>query len=316
MWPCLIQLSVVCVVGWDYLCGLSGALGRPMWLVGDGCGRTCAVVTWLLLSTASYVVGSMMPLKFGFILGYLVFNLFLTIAVYCHHKAMTTNPGTVPLRDPNSPALEIDQKRKVFVIDGKTMTVCRKCQNYRPRFAHHCSICGRCVRRMDHHCPWINNCVGEDNQKYFMLFCLYVAISSFIGAVMTGCSLAMCPEDSQERCGMDSELNPLKVILVLMECFVFGEQQQDFCVIDDHCVTIGFFTVIMFSSQLCTVMEGIPSVDKWQGAEVDTDDDELSSLDQVLGNGKFLGSKYLYWLVPILPRPPQKDNEHFIMRVV
>lgn len=30
---------------------------------------------------------------------------------------------------------------------------CSKCSSLRPQRAHHCSICGVCVMKMDHHCP-------------------------------------------------------------------------------------------------------------------------------------------------------------------
>ncbi|CAG9828332.1 unnamed protein product [Diabrotica balteata] len=63
--------------------------------------------------------------------------------------------------------------------------VCEKCRIVKPDRAHHCSVCGVCVLKMDHHCPWINNCVSFTNYKYFILFlgyallyCIYVSLTS------------------------------------------------------------------------------------------------------------------------------------------
>ncbi|XP_033216454.1 palmitoyltransferase ZDHHC15B-like isoform X1 [Belonocnema kinseyi] len=50
---------------------------------------------------------------------------------------------------------------------------CEQCLLVKPDRAHHCSVCGTCVLKMDHHCPWVNNCVGFHNYKFFMLFLAY-----------------------------------------------------------------------------------------------------------------------------------------------
>jgi hypothetical protein len=67
--------------------------------------------------------------------------------------------------------------------NNSVLKYCNYCKETKPLRAHHCTICGYCVFKMDHHCPWINNCVGQNNHRYFILFlthtligCLYVSI--------------------------------------------------------------------------------------------------------------------------------------------
>jgi hypothetical protein len=55
---------------------------------------------------------------------------------------------------------------------------CEKCKEVKPLRTHHCSICNVCCFKMDHHCPWVNNCLGLENQRYFLLFIFYLMIGS------------------------------------------------------------------------------------------------------------------------------------------
>lgn len=68
-------------------------------------------------------------------------------------------------------------------ITPGTLSRCRKCSILRPERSHHCRICNRCVLKYDHHCPWINQCVGLHNERHFVLFLIYLVVSTFFYAL-------------------------------------------------------------------------------------------------------------------------------------
>ncbi|VDK68820.1 unnamed protein product [Litomosoides sigmodontis] len=168
----------------------------------DLCGIFCALLTYLAMIYADYVVifWLITPIFMQSLWGVfhaVMFNTVLFFAFSSHFRAMVTDPGIVPIsrkrfsrfnknRFPKFPSdsesnstdtdMELIGEENKFV--GKDWTICTRCESYRPPRAHHCRICRRCIRKMDHHCPWVNNCVGEYNQKYFLQFLLYVGLSS------------------------------------------------------------------------------------------------------------------------------------------
>ncbi|KAM4658470.1 palmitoyltransferase ZDHHC3 isoform 4-T7 [Amazona ochrocephala] len=127
---------------------------------------------------------------------------------------------------------------------GQVVYKCPKCCSIKPDRAHHCSVCKRCIRKMDHHCPWVNNCVGENNQKYFVLFTMYIALISLHALIMVGFHFLYCFEEDWTKCSSFSP--PTTVILLILLCF--------------EALLFLIFTSVMFGTQvhsICTDETGI-----------------------------------------------------------
>ena len=60
------------------------------------------------------------------------------------------------------------------------MRWCKKCSALKPPRAHHCTMCGRCILKMDHHCPWTGNCIGYANYQQFLLILFWGLVATLI----------------------------------------------------------------------------------------------------------------------------------------
>ncbi|CAO2633044.1 Palmitoyltransferase ZDHHC3 [Lemmus lemmus] len=219
-----------------------------MWFIRDGCGIACAIVTWFLVLYAEFVVLFVMLIPsrdyvYSVING-IVFNLLAFLALASHCRAMLTDPGAVPKGNATKEFIESLQLKP-----GQVVYKCPKCCSIKPDRAHHCSVCKRCIRKMDHHCPWVNNCVGENNQKYFVLFTMYIALISLHALIMVGFHFLHCFEEDWTKCSSFSP--PTTVILLILLCF--------------EALLFLIFTSVMFGTQvhsICTDETGIEQLKK------------------------------------------------------
>ncbi|XP_075464027.1 palmitoyltransferase ZDHHC3-like isoform X3 [Ascaphus truei] len=183
--------------------------------VRDPCGLLCVLLTHLS-------VGIWLPLHA------VGFNLIVFMLLACHTRAVFSDPGTVPLPET---AIDFSDLRsntpRKNDRGNEDWTVCNRCETYRPPRAHHCRICHRCIRRMDHHCPWINNCVGELNQKYFIQFLFYTGLTSLYAMGLVIATWLWPPkrgivEDPDKGVPAHSHVQMAHCILLLVESVLFG----------------------------------------------------------------------------------------------
>ncbi|XP_022995673.1 probable protein S-acyltransferase 14 [Cucurbita maxima] len=127
----------------------------------------------------------------------LLFHSLLVMLLWSYFSVVLTNPGCVPPHwrpesdeekgdaDPlmaseynNGPGAGPEQGTVPSDSANRKIRFCRKCNQFKPPRCHHCSVCGRCVLKMDHHCVWVVNCVGAKNYKHFLLFLFYTFLET------------------------------------------------------------------------------------------------------------------------------------------
>lgn len=144
--------------------------GHRLWCNSvDSTGIIFASIVWVFMLYAwttliyVYAVGEFDLTNFA------VISTLIFMALWAHLKTMLSDPGAVPS---NAHPTTKD------MASGLTISMCGRCDGYKPPMSHHDRISNRCISRMDHFCPWMNNAIGAKNQKDFFLFLIYTDAAS------------------------------------------------------------------------------------------------------------------------------------------
>jgi len=282
------------------------------WLHKNPCGMFCASVTQFFICGAGYIVNFMIVypwfgISWAGLFIAVVYNSCLFMASLSHYRAMTTNPGAVPKNAEPTPSATLKFRRL-----GKEAPKCRRTGTYKPPRSHFDSQLRRNVVRMDHHCPWVNNCIGIGNQKLFLLFLLYIALSCWISfglllAVWSKCGLVP-PSRRLSRIiraakvasgALVPETQPDVLEDVARVCVVAGSGSGIFfysllCI---EALLFGLFTACMLCDQLSSITSNQTKIDALQGKTFGKSS-FFSNLGEVMGDAE----KWWEWLLPMKPR--------------
>jgi len=236
------------------------------------------------------------------------------IAIASHFKAMTTDPGSVPpdaspLPEPStsSDALEEGQRQTNNATKGanddsqtealiipkhrqppaRGRRLCRRCNSFKPQRAHHCSVCKRCIIKMDHHCPWVNNCVGIGNHKYFLLFIFYTCMSCIYSLSLVTTRFLVCLGSHSEAAhdanatGHGHHHSRLRT----MHCLDEPTHLLNIVGLVVESILFGLFTTCMMCDQWDVVKHGMTHIDRLKGGDLMLSKDRVSGTTEVFGMG-------------------------------
>lgn len=100
-----------------------------------------------------------------------VFSLLVLLSVILYFTVSLIDPGFVLTDNSMFPPVVCEELEDMIPQSvTPRLRRCGYCLLQQPMRAKHCQKCKHCVRRFDHHCPWIQNCVGERNHRWFIIY--------------------------------------------------------------------------------------------------------------------------------------------------
>lgn len=265
---------------------------RCWFITSDPCGLFCMVVTYLLIVFAQYAVCRVVLIPLMGPFSVFCYTVLSVLNLISHSQAQFSDPGAIP-RSWVPPATASHDTAKdsriltsVAVVQATPQQgsrVCSRCTSIKFQHVHHCSTCARCIYMMDHHCPWVNNCVGLFNQKHFILFLFYTALTSIFSGTSLAFAFVRCSPRAA-RCDYDNSDVMLGIIL-MFEAILFG-----------------LFTIIMLFDQFQAIFDNTPYIDALKNIR-GASRSKMESLVQVFGE-----PFSFRWFLPFPPTTQMKQE--------
>jgi len=293
-----------------------------MWFVCDPFGIICAALTYGLIGYANLTLSFcyILPwMTYTWPIHFFLFNLLTFLATSSHLACMLSNPGALPIRNSNGSVCSMEYE---VIGHGKSQNIvptCKKCNSAKPPRAHHCSTCGRCIMKMDHHCPWVNNCVGQNTQKHFILFLFYINTLCLYCIGILSYRFLKCVGGGENR--IFRRHSSIKQQQHLLEN---NDTEKYSCMISPICVILGafcfmeglifgLFTAIMLCDQFAAILTNMTGVEQLKKEKFENNRTTYQCLIEVFGC-----SFSWKWFLPtplVIHPKKQKDDIEWIQNL-
>lgn len=175
---------------------------------------------------------------------------------------------------------------------------CSVCECVAPPRSWHCDICKTCILKRDHHCIFTSCCIGHHNLRYFLMFIMYLFISTVYASYYNIYFVWRFIE-------INSLLTILKIIFPLAMVFVELTIVQFYLFLCIIIAIAGIFTGVLLYYHTNLMLRGMITYENNHKITM-YDCGYKNNVKEVLGE-----RWYLVWICPFIKSELRSDGIHW-----